>query len=54
MSSHILFMGSSEYSLIILKTLTSKFPVKLIATQPDKPIGRGKKIEPALIKSAGG
>jgi len=50
MNPHILFMGSSEYSLIILKKLISKFSVKLIATQPDKPIGRGKKIEPALIK----
>jgi len=50
MSSNILFMGSSDYSLIILKNLIPKFPVKLIATQPDKPIGRGKKIEPALIK----
>ena len=50
MNLHILFMGSSDYSLIILKNLISKFPVKLIATQPDKPIGRGKKIEPALLK----
>ena len=50
MNSNILFMGSSEYSAIILKSLASKFPVKLIATQPDKPIGRGKKIEPALLK----
>ena len=50
MNLHILFMGSSEYSLTILKNLTSKFPVELITTQPDKPIGRGKKIEPALLK----
>jgi len=50
MNLHILFMGSSDYSSIILKNLISKFPVQLIATQPDKPIGRGNKIEPALIK----
>jgi len=50
MNPNILFMGSSDYSLIILKNLKSKFPVKLIATQPDKPIGRGKRIEPALLK----
>ena len=43
-------MGSSEYSLIILKNLISRFPVALITTQPDKPIGRGKNIEPALLK----
>ncbi len=42
-------MGSSDYSLIILKNLISKFPVALVATQPDKPAGRGKKIEPALM-----
>lgn len=50
MNRKILFMGSSDYSLIILKNLISKFPVSLIATQPDKPTGRGKKLEPALIK----
>jgi methionyl-tRNA formyltransferase len=43
-------MGSSNYSSIILNTLTSLFHVKLIATQPDKPLGRGKKIEPATLK----
>ena len=43
-------MGSSDYSLIILKNLISKYPVALVATQPDKPAGRGKKIEPALMK----
>ena len=50
MNLQILFMGSSDYSSIILNTLTSLFHVKLIATQPDKPIGRGKKIEPATLK----
>jgi methionyl-tRNA formyltransferase len=50
MNNKILFMGSSDYSLIILKKLISKFPVSLIVTQPDKPTGRGKRIEPALIK----
>jgi len=49
MNRKILFMGSSDYSLIILKNLISKFPVALVATQPDKPAGRGKKIEPALM-----
>ncbi len=43
-------MGSSEYSLIILKKLLSKYPVSLITTQPDKAVGRGRKIEPALLK----
>ena len=47
-------MGSSDYSLIILKDLISKYPVALIATQPDKPAGRGKKIEPAFMKVLAG
>ncbi len=51
LKANILFMGSSDYSMQILKNLFTNFPVKLIATQPDKPVGRGKKIEPALIKA---
>jgi methionyl-tRNA formyltransferase len=51
MNPKILFMGSSEYSLTILKNLTKEFPISLIATQPDKPIGRGKKQEISLIKA---
>ena len=52
MKTKILFMGSSEYSLVILKNLIKKFPVALVVTQPDKPSGRGKRVEPALIKAA--
>jgi methionyl-tRNA formyltransferase len=43
-------MGSSDYSLQILKNLIPKFSINLVVTQPDKPTGRGKRIEPALIK----
>jgi methionyl-tRNA formyltransferase len=53
MKPKILFMGSSDYSLTILKKLTKAYPVSLITTQPDKPIGRGKKIELSLMKVEG-
>lgn len=43
-------MGSSEYSLLILKNLAKQFSIKLVATQPDKPVGRDKNIRPSLIK----
>lgn len=52
MKRKILYMGSSEYSLTILKNLISEFPIALVATQPDKPAGRGKITEPALLKKA--
>jgi len=54
MKTNILFMGSSEYSLFILENLATRFPITLVATQPDKQVGRGKKIEPSLIKNKAG
>lgn len=50
MKPNILFMGSSEYSLQILNHLAIKFPIAIVATQPDKPVGRGKKIKPPPVK----
>ncbi len=47
-------MGSSNYSLLNLNKLTNHFPVTLVATQPDKPVGRGNKIEPSHIKIEAG
>lgn len=53
MKPNILFMGSSTFSSRILRNLNTHIPVKLIVTQPDKPVGRGNKIEPAMIKLIG-
>lgn len=50
MKPNILFMGSSEYSIPILESLACRFEIKAVFTQPDKPSGRGKKLEPSKFK----
>ncbi len=47
----IVFFGSDDFALVILEAL-SKFPHEVIAcvTQPDKPKGRGLKINVSVIK----
>jgi methionyl-tRNA formyltransferase len=50
MATNILFMGSSDFSINILINLAKEFPIKILATQPDRPAGRGKKIEASRVK----
>lgn len=54
MSIKIVFMGSSEFSVHILKDLAEKFPVSGVVTQPDKPAGRGKTLTPPPVKVLAG
>lgn len=51
MKPNILFMGSSEFSVPILNSLHESYKVCVVATQPDKPAGRGKRIESPIIKT---
>ncbi len=50
MSIKIVFMGSSDFSVTILKHLADKFPLCSVVTQPDKPAGRGKTLTPPPVK----
>lgn len=43
MDCKIIFLGSPEYSVPILKKLNKNYLVSGVVTQPDKPAGRGKK-----------
>lgn len=45
----ILFMGTSEFAVPILKTLHERFEVVGVVTQPDRPKGR-KRLVPSAVK----
>ena len=47
----ILFMGTPEFSVDCLKLLVEKgYEVPAVVTQPDKPRGRGHKLQPSPVK----
>lgn len=51
MDLRILFMGSSEFSVPILRKLYAESWIQAVITQPDKPTGRGKKLEAPVVKN---
>ncbi|MBM3137501.1 MAG: methionyl-tRNA formyltransferase [Chloroflexi bacterium] len=51
MHPQVLFMGSSEFSVPILKQLNAENWINAVITQPDKPTGRGKKLESPVVKN---
>ncbi|QKF65255.1 methionyl-tRNA formyltransferase [Campylobacter corcagiensis] len=52
MSKKVIFMGTPDYALTILKALVeSEFEVVAVYTQPDKPVGRKKVITPPVVKT---
>ncbi|NPA12277.1 MAG: methionyl-tRNA formyltransferase [Epsilonproteobacteria bacterium] len=46
----IVFMGSPEYAVKILKALDENFEVVAVYTQPDKPVGRKKELRATPVK----
>jgi len=46
----IVFMGSPEFALPVLRKLAAQYPVVGIVTQPDRPAGRGRVLTPPPIK----
>lgn len=47
----LVFFGTPDFASVCLeKILTSRHTVKAVVTAPDKPKGRGKKIEPTPVK----
>ena len=48
----IVFMGSDEFSVLILEKLIREYPVVGVVTQPDKPAGRGKKLTYSPVKKS--
>lgn len=48
--TRIIFMGSPDYAVPILKMLYEDFNLTAVVTQPDQPVGRGKKIQAPPVK----
>lgn len=46
----IVFMGSPEFALPVLRKLAAQYPVIGIVTRPDRPAGRGRVLTPPPIK----
>ncbi len=47
---NIVFMGTPDFAVYTLKALIEKHNVVAVISQPDKPKGRGKKLQPTPIK----
>ena len=48
--SVIIFMGTPEFSVPILKGLIANYKVRAVVTQPDKPVGRKGEVKPTPVK----
>lgn len=48
----IIFMGTPEFAVPTLRALNTEFSVNAVVTVPDKPQGRGKKLQPSAVKVA--
>ncbi len=49
---NVVFMGTPEFAVPCLRTLTEISTVQAVFTQPDKPKGRGYKLIPTPVKAA--
>ena len=50
MPVRIVFMGSPEFAVPVLRKLSAQYPVVGVVTQPDRPAGRGRVLTPPPIK----
>jgi methionyl-tRNA formyltransferase len=51
-AKHILYMGTPEFAVAPLKALLDEgFSIKAVITAPDKPAGRGKKMQSSAVKT---
>jgi methionyl-tRNA formyltransferase len=48
----VVFMGSPEFGVPILRALSGPYAVAGVVTQPDKPAGRGRVLRPPAAKAA--
>lgn len=48
---NVLFMGTPDFAVPVLEELIKKHNVTAVISQPDKPKGRGKKLQPTPVKA---
>ncbi|MDO5714263.1 MAG: methionyl-tRNA formyltransferase [Tissierellia bacterium] len=46
----VIFFGTPDFAVPILKDIVTKHEVSLVVTAPDRPKGRGKKLRPSPVK----
>jgi methionyl-tRNA formyltransferase len=51
MDTRVVFMGSPDFALPTLTALAESFDVVGVVTQPDRPAGRGRKVQPPPVKT---
>lgn len=51
MEIRVVFMGSPDFALPTLSALVNAFTVVGVVSQPDRPAGRGRQIQPPPVKS---
>lgn len=49
---NLVFMGTSEFAVPSLEIISKHFEVAAVITQPDRPKGRGHRVEPPPVKRA--
>jgi methionyl-tRNA formyltransferase len=54
MSNRVVFMGSPEFAAPTLQALNERFEVAGVVTQPDRPAGRGRKLQASAVKLLAG
>jgi methionyl-tRNA formyltransferase len=50
--ARVAFMGSPAFAVPSLHEVTRRCQVMLVVTQPDRPAGRGRRLEPTAVKCA--
>jgi len=48
----IVFMGTPEFGIPAMEMIHNEFGIRAVITAPDKPKGRGKKVQPSPVKVA--
>ena len=48
--TRIVFMGSPEFAVPVLRDLAQQYSVTGVVTQPDRPAGRGRQLTPPAVK----
>ncbi len=48
--ARIVFMGTPEFAVVSLRALAAAHTVVGVVTQPDRPAGRGRQLEPSPVK----
>ncbi|HPX96078.1 MAG TPA: methionyl-tRNA formyltransferase, partial [Brevefilum fermentans] len=50
MNRRIVFMGSPDFAVPALQALAKNWSILGVVTQPDRPAGRGRKLQPPIVK----